>query len=89
MVRFDNTKSDAPIRGVVNGVIYAWRENGKYLNNGHDNEKDLVEVKVPMEISLWVCKKTGRVGIPNPDFSPTQYVKCEYKLKKFKEVIED
>lgn len=89
LVKFEGVESYTPILGVVNGAIYRWREDGKYLNHYCNSDQDLIEVKEPREIYLWISKNLTPLLMKSPHVDPKFYLKYGYELKKFKEVIED
>lgn len=42
----------SPIRGVINGVIASWGEEGKFRSRNQEDPFDLVEVKEPVKFGV-------------------------------------
>ena len=87
LMKFDDIESDYPIRGVVDGIVCAWTEDGKCCNSLSDHEMNLIEVKEPIEIYLWVSSYMDPLLMNSPYIDDEYYLKYGYELKKFREVI--
>jgi hypothetical protein len=90
LVKFDNIESDYLILGVVDGEIFRWTENGKHrwsCNEPHIY--DMIEVKEPVEINIWVGISFSDIHKQSPRFSDDYFLARGYELRKFREVIED
>ena len=74
-----------PWRGIVNGQPLSWMDNGSAFSEATESTDDLVEVREPMRIKLWV-KGTER-PLRDCDVDAHHMLRGGWAFKEFVEVM--
>jgi hypothetical protein len=77
-----------PWRGIVAGEPITWMENGSEFKDSNESADDLVEVREPMRVKLWI-KDGARpiVCVLDTELNISKMNVLGYTLKEFVEVL--
>jgi hypothetical protein len=79
---------ERPWRGIVAGEPITWRDNGSEFNEAIESADDLVEVREPMMIKMWIKDGHGPIFcVADAELNILKMNVLGYTLKEFVEVM--